>query len=76
MEGISRSPLLFLSLKGLRRNSGPGPRFAPCQALVQKYPTAATQQKSTVADGSPPPDRVFFFPWMPSEPQERPNESL
>jgi len=72
MEGISRSPLLFLTRKGVRRNTGPGPRFGPCKALVQRYPTGSTTQKSELADGTPPPDRVAFFPWTPHEPRDEP----
>ncbi len=71
MATPSRSPLSYQKRKGLE----PTPteyrsRFAPCDLLVNHYPTGNTVEKAQLAEGGgEAPDRAKFFIW-PTVPNE------
>ncbi len=71
MEGISRSPWLFLTRCGLRPTQGIRTKFDPGAMLIERYPTGSTRLKSELADGQPPPNRPRFFPWTPHDPLDK-----
>jgi len=66
----SRSPLAYQMRKGLEPTPKMLPRFQPCSLLVNQYPTGSTTQKSSAADGFPPPLRAEFYPWFSIETEE------
>ena len=64
---ISTDVTPYLERKGILKTRRPGPRLATGQLLVHDYPTGATEEKSRIAEGSPPPDRGGLRPWVDEE---------
>jgi hypothetical protein len=67
---ISRSALLYMNRKGLRRHIVPSPGFDPSKAKVHRLPldgdpaqAEPSQEEWLLHEGDPVPDRVNLPDW-------------